>query len=104
MDKKLDLSKATEKQKEKILQVLKEYSDRKKTDTNMSIISIGDFLKPTFYAVNQGDLGIAFVDRQGELCWINAIGEHLLLQFLIDKQYSKNIVRNSKEIAAGRDA
>lgn len=96
-----------EKQKEalaKHLQDYQDYQDCDKMDTTTQFLTVGEeFEEPHIVIVNQGDLGIGFIDTNGKSSWLNSIGEHMLLQFLIDKQYGSNEVRNSKEMIAGRD-
>ena len=95
------LKNANEKQKEAVNNILEEYQEHIR-NKETTILTVGEVhSEPALIIVNQGDLGIAFVDKEGGISWLNIVGEHMLLQFLIDKQYSQNAVRNSKEMSAG---
>lgn len=95
MTKKEYISKA---QREAIKEALEQTKIDYTTGIKESFMTIGDPFFPRLVVIDKGKLGIDLVDRDGKLMWLNQIGEHKLLSFLIDKQYHVNIVRNSKEI------
>lgn len=91
---------ATAKQRDAVAKSLKSSHDLGKMDTDTQLVSVGNPSNPNYIIVNRGDLGLDFVDREGKASFLNAVGEHLLLQFLINKQYGSGIVRSSKRIVA----
>ena len=95
---------ANKNQIEAVKKALNSCKNEPKTDTEIQYIVVGEeFNEPSVIIVNKGELGIDFINKDGKVSWLNSSGEHMLLQFLIDKQYDKHIVRNSKELSSGRD-
>lgn len=95
------LERCSEIQKEKVEKILASYKGDWLDNIKIPFIFVGSSFEPSIVIIDKGELGLDFVDREGNHSWLNSIGEHHLLQFLIDKQFNSNVVRNSKRILGG---